>query len=123
MPGWLSDVTPWFTWCDMLVHCASMEAFGRVIAEAAAHGRMAIVPDTPAMRELVMPAETGLTFRPGDVDDLLATMLTASELPDPTVHDVEAAARRHAVANFSIEKMADAYERLCIKALHSERRD
>lgn len=39
--------------------------------EAMAMERAVVVSDTPALREIVTPGETGLTFRPEDVDDLV----------------------------------------------------
>jgi glycosyltransferase involved in cell wall biosynthesis len=55
------------------------ETFGRVAAEALAHGRPAVVPDTGALAEIVEPGSTGAHFRAGDpeslasaLDDLLA---------------------------------------------------
>ena len=46
------------------------ETQGLVIAEAAAAGIPAIVPDTSAAREMVEDGVTGLWFRGGDESDL-----------------------------------------------------
>jgi glycosyltransferase involved in cell wall biosynthesis len=42
--------------------------------EAMAMGRAVVVSDLPALREIVMPGETGLTFRPEDADDLASVL-------------------------------------------------
>ena len=47
-----------------------LETYGRVVAEAAALGRGAIVADACAAAELVADGETGFHFRTGDVDSL-----------------------------------------------------
>jgi glycosyltransferase involved in cell wall biosynthesis len=46
------------------------ETQGLVVAEAAALGVPAIVPDTCAAREMVEDGHTGFWFRGGDLDDL-----------------------------------------------------
>ena len=50
------------------------ETQGLVVAEAAALGVPAIVPDTCAARDMVVDGETGLWFRGGDEDDLIEKM-------------------------------------------------
>jgi glycosyltransferase involved in cell wall biosynthesis len=47
-----------------------LETYGRVVAEAAALGRGAIVADACAAADLVADGETGFHFRTGDVDSL-----------------------------------------------------
>ncbi len=57
------------------------ETQGLVVAEAAALGIPAIVPDTCAARDMVIDGETGFWFNSGDVADLvtkLRTILTGS---------------------------------------------
>jgi glycosyltransferase involved in cell wall biosynthesis len=48
------------------------ETFGRVIVEAFAKGTPAIVANLGAIAELINPGRTGLHFRPGDSEDLVA---------------------------------------------------
>ena len=48
------------------------ETFGRVIVEAFAKGTPAIVANLGAIAELIDPGRTGLHFRPGDSEDLVA---------------------------------------------------
>jgi glycosyltransferase involved in cell wall biosynthesis len=50
------------------------ETYSLVVAEAAALGIPAIVPDTSAARERIVEGITGLTFRGGNVEDLTAKM-------------------------------------------------
>lgn len=57
------------------------EVQGLVVAEAAAAGVPAIVPDTSAARDWVDDGRTGLWFRGGDVDDLCRKVTTMVEDP------------------------------------------
>ncbi|HTV74694.1 MAG TPA: glycosyltransferase [Candidatus Acidoferrales bacterium] len=50
------------------------ETYALVVAEAAALGVPAIVPDTSAARERIIEGVTGLTFRGGSLEDLVAKM-------------------------------------------------
>ena len=51
--------------------------------EAMAMEQAVVVSDLPALREIVTPGETGLTFRPDDADDLAEVL--AALLDDPTL--------------------------------------
>ena len=51
--------------------------------EAMAMEQAVVVSDLPALREIVTPGETGLTFRPDDPDDLAEVL--AALLDDPTL--------------------------------------
>lgn len=63
-----------------VVFCPSRaESFGRVAAEAMAHGRAVVASDLPALREVVGAA--GLLVPPGDVD--AAATALASVVTDP----------------------------------------
>ncbi len=58
------------------------ETQGLVVAEAAALGVPAVVPDTSAARDMVVNGETGFWFKGGDVDSLAKTL---EYLKDPEV--------------------------------------
>ncbi len=79
------------------------ETFGLVVAEAAALGIPAIVPDTSAARELVINGETGLWFRRADVEDLAEKMRLL--LDDRIVDKMGKAAYEHYWKNpYSVER-------------------
>jgi glycosyltransferase involved in cell wall biosynthesis len=73
-------ITGWVTGDQVTEHLIAARALvlpslwyetqGLVVAEAAALGVPAIVPDTCAAREMVEDGHTGLWFRGGDLDDL-----------------------------------------------------
>lgn len=50
------------------------ETFGLVVLEAAALGVPAVVPDGTAVRDLIVPGETGIAFERGDVASLTAAL-------------------------------------------------
>lgn len=50
------------------------EAWGLVTLEAAATGVPSIVSDLPGVRTVIIPGETGLLVRPGDAEDLAASI-------------------------------------------------
>lgn len=90
-------------WCDRLELIGALsnarvlvapslcyETQGLVVAEAAALGIPAIVPDTSAARESVIDGETGLWFKGGDPGDLAAKMLLMRD--DDTVRRMGRAA-------------------------------
>lgn len=61
--------------CDVIVQASEREGFGLVVREAQASERAVIVPDIPALRELVEDGQSGYLFPVGDVEALAATML------------------------------------------------
>ena len=57
-----------------VVVCSVMEAFGRVTIEAMKSGKIAIVANTGAGKELVEENKTGCLFNPDDVNDLVRVL-------------------------------------------------
>jgi len=81
--GWQShqSVQRWLSKARALVFSSLWyETLGMVVMEAAAKGVPAIVSDGCAARDLIVPNETGLLFRNGDIDDLAEQI---SALQDP----------------------------------------
>jgi glycosyltransferase involved in cell wall biosynthesis len=78
------------------------ETFGRVAMEAFAKGTPVVAANIGAIAELVRHGETGLHFRPGDVDDLVAQV--EWYLSHPNEH---ARMRRSARAEFEEKYTAE----------------
>lgn len=78
------------------------EVFGMVAAENMARGKLVIVSDVGAMREVI--GETGLWFNPGDVDSLTTQMKRVLMEPDLPVK-LGAEARKRASEQFAQDKM------------------
>jgi glycosyltransferase involved in cell wall biosynthesis len=78
----VSDVHALLGKADMLVFPSEWyETFGRVAAEAFAAGTPVIAADIGAVAELVEHGRTGLKFRPGDPEDLVAQVEWALSHP------------------------------------------
>ena len=87
------------------------EGFGMVALEAAERGRAAIVSDVGGLPEIVSDGETGIVVPPGDVDAL--TRAIAGLAGDVArTRSYGDAARRRAVAQFSVASSGDAVDAL-----------
>lgn len=84
------------------------EAFGRVAVEAGAMGKIAIVADHGGARETVIPGETGLRHKPGDVRDLARVMVNVAAMSGKEKAEMEAKALENVQQNFSTQAMAEA---------------
>ena len=84
------------------------ETFGRVGIEALAKGTPLIVANIGALAELVVPKQNGLTFRPGDADNLVAQVQWLLDHPQKLQQ-----MRQFARADFEAKyTAADNYQRL-----------
>ena len=61
---------------DLFVFPSATDTFGNVVLEAQASGLPVVVSDEGGPRELMIDGETGLVFRAGSTDDLVATIRT-----------------------------------------------
>ncbi|MSP67914.1 MAG: glycosyltransferase [Alphaproteobacteria bacterium] len=84
------------------------EAFGRVIVEAQAMGRLVIAADHGASREIVVAGETGWLVPPGDPAALAEAIRHAITLPVAERQRMGEAARARAIAHFSSARMCAA---------------
>jgi glycogen synthase len=104
VPGLLDGAT-------MLVMSSVYEGLPIVLLEAARQGRPAVATAVGGVPEVVIHGETGLLVDP-DAPDALAGAITAL-LNDPgRAQRYGDAARRHFIANFSLDTCATSYERL-----------
>lgn len=55
---------------DVVIVCSKMEAFGRVTIEAMKSGKIAVVAETGAGKELIQHGKTGYLFNPDDAQAL-----------------------------------------------------
>lgn len=84
------------------------ETFGRVGIEALAKGTPLVVANIGALAELVIPKQNGLTFRPGDADDLVTQVQWLLDHPQELKQ-----MRQFARADFEAKyTAADNYRRL-----------
>lgn len=92
------------------------ETFSMTIAEAAACGVPAIASRHGALAEIVRDRNTGLLFRPGDAEDLAATIEWAARNPE-SLAEMGCAARAMFESEFTgghnLPQLLSIYERAC----------
>lgn len=78
--GWVDhdDVPDYLNVSDIVVMTSEFEAQSLTKLEAQACGRLLLSSDVDGARELIDDGETGLLYRSGDVDDLVAKTLLAA---------------------------------------------
>jgi glycosyltransferase involved in cell wall biosynthesis len=95
---------------DVLCLPSYREGFGAVIIEAAACAVPSVASRIYGVVDAVVEGETGLLFRPGDVEDLRRKL--AALLDDAALRaKLAGAARARALAEFSHERVTGALER------------
>ncbi len=101
-----ADMPAAYLLADLVVSASTdPEAFGRVMVEAQAMGRLVIATDHGGARETVIDGETGWLVPPGDADALAARLAVALTL-DPTGRKMMAIrAKAHARAHFGKQAM------------------
>lgn len=86
---------------DLFVFPSATDTFGNVVLEAQASGLPVIVSDEGGPRELMIDGETGVVFRAGSKDSLVAAIRSALSNPD------RISCMGHSARNFTLEKAPD----------------
>jgi glycosyltransferase involved in cell wall biosynthesis len=81
------------------------EAFGRAVAEAQAMGRPVIATDVGAVREIVLPGQTGQLVPPHDPAALARALATALAMTADQRTTLAQRAQAHIAAHFSKDRM------------------
>ncbi|MDC0657246.1 glycosyltransferase family 4 protein [Leisingera sp. SS27] len=101
VPVW--EVSRWYQALDLYVAPQRWEGFGLTPLEAMSCGVPAVATRVGAFEELIAPHETGLLIDPGEtgqmVDAIKEVLSTEGRLAEWS-----AAARKHAMTNFALEK-------------------
>ena len=118
-PGFVSDVSAFLKRIHVLVMPSRGDAFGRVTAEAMAHGRPVIGANACATPELVRDGIDGLIFTLGDAEELADHMQALIENPAKMAEMGRNAAQR-AQAEFTNEQYAAAVINIYERVLHCE---
>jgi glycosyltransferase involved in cell wall biosynthesis len=95
------------------------EVFGLVAAENMMRGKLLIISDIGAMREVV--GETGLVFPAGDAEELAMCMKRAINEPDLALRLGESA-RRRAMQTFDVDSMIERHVSLYDEVLSGRRK-
>lgn len=96
---------------DALLFPSRLEGFGQVAAEAMACGLPVVAGRNSALPEVVKHQHTGLLVEHDCPQDYVDAIKTISSCRSRWL-EMSAAARKHAIANFDIIKMAESYAQL-----------
>ncbi|KIT17943.1 N,N'-diacetylbacillosaminyl-diphospho-undecaprenol alpha-1,3-N-acetylgalactosaminyltransferase [Jannaschia aquimarina] len=111
--GQQADVRPFLAAAHALVMPShGGEGMPKVIIEAAAMGRPAIVSDIDGCRDSIVAGETGLPAPPRDPDGLARVIATFADMPASRKTAMSQAARARAEAAFSVETIVEIYREL-----------
>lgn len=113
------DVTPYYQCVDLLMLPSVKEGLPNVVLEAMACGLPCVAARASGTRELVIDGETGFTYTGDDVGDLAAavTHCLSEEGAAMGQRALELALKR-----YSISAIADSYEAIYARMLHTEKR-
>jgi glycosyltransferase involved in cell wall biosynthesis len=97
--GRVSNVPGVLGGCGLLLHARDDEPFGMVLLEAMAQGLPVVAPASGGPLEIVEEGETGLLFRPGDVEHAAGCVLRLISEPELAAR-MGAAGRRRVESEF-----------------------
>ncbi|HUS57503.1 MAG TPA: glycosyltransferase [Planctomycetota bacterium] len=120
MLGFVKDMAALYGRSHALLMCSRGDAFGRVIAEAMAHGRPVIGADAGATPELVQDGVNGVLYRSGDTRDLAEKICRLMAQPN-LLREMGQNAARIAQQRFSNEKYGEAMERIFLDVLNNRK--
>ena len=110
--GWEADMIELYPALDILaVPSLYPEPFGRVSVEAQAAAVAVISSRAGGLPETFAPGGTGVGIEPGDIDGLAGALLDLVRDPERR-RRMGAAGREWACTRFSLERIADDFERL-----------
>ncbi len=109
--GFRPELGPIYRQTDIAVHPARSEAFGLVLAEAAAYGVPVVASRVGGIPEVVVEGETGLLCEPESVDSLTRMLLRLIKQPELR-NSMRIRSREWALNNFTVDKMAARFHSL-----------
>ncbi len=101
--GWRSDVASVIDACDIFCLPSLNEGMGKVLVEAMALGKPIVASDVGGIRDLVIPAETGILVPPADSNALAAAILSLCDHPEMRGKMGEQGKKK--APGYSVEKM------------------
>lgn len=93
LPGWQTDIRPYFLLMDALVLPSYREGFPNVLLQASAMGLPLVASDINGSNEIVVPNETGWLVPPRDAKALAAALEALLDLPPTARQDYGRRAR------------------------------
>ena len=108
--GPVDDVGPELGRASCLLHCADREPFGLVVAEALAHGRPVVVPDTGGAAEIA-DLDCAVLYRAGNADAAAAGVVSLVA-DGERAQALGAAGRARVTQRFGRERMRREFARV-----------
>jgi glycosyltransferase involved in cell wall biosynthesis len=112
-----SEFAAFFNMCDVTVlpSLNSTESFGMVQVESMLSGTPVVASDLPGVRQPTTATGMGLTFPPGDADELAADLLQVLRNPADYKRD-----RASVMAQYSSEVVSAKYETIFTELISKE---
>ncbi len=107
--GFRRDTPDLLAASDLLVHTATVEGFGFVVAEAMASGLPTVVSNASSLPEVIDDGHTGTLFSSGDAEDLERALRLYITNPDLCRRHGEAG-RERVASHFRLEDRMDELE-------------
>jgi glycosyltransferase involved in cell wall biosynthesis len=107
--GWQPSAREWYAASDCLIHPAANEGFGRVVAEAQAHGLPVVGARAGALKELITDGRDGFTFAAHDAHACLQALRRLMSLTPGERRAMSAEAARRARRSFHPRRIAQDY--------------
>ncbi len=107
--GWVDHelIPDYLNIADIVVMPSEAEALALVYLETQACGRLLLVSDIPAAREVVIDRITGILFTKGNVNDLTSKTLLASS--DPELRSYIGKKARKSILNYTADNLVNHY--------------
>lgn len=115
--GQTHNVLEWLNVCDLFVQPSLEEGFGLVFVEAGACKKAVVATSVGGIKDIVLDGETGYLVAPGDAPSLAVAITDLLANPDKSADFGNAACERMH-KHFSLEHMADKYDKLFKSLLH-----
>lgn len=102
-----NNIEKWYSWCDIVIVCSTMEAFGRTTVEGMLSGRLVIGSDSGGTSELINNGVTGLLFNAGESGSLSQLLCDVIDLKYD-IRTIALNAREYASKIFTAKNNASA---------------
>ena len=112
-----NEFAAFFSLCDVTVlpSLNSTESFGMVQVESMLSGTPVVASDLPGVRQPTQTTGMGITFPPGDADELAAALMQVLKNPEEYTRD-----RASILAEYSSEVVAAKYENVFAELISRE---
>jgi len=115
--GYSADVAGFMSRIDCLVLCSVSEGLPLSVLEGMAAALPIVGTDVGGMRDLVEGARCGWLCPPSDPGELARALVAAASTGPAELAEMGKRARAHVVAEYSLQRMTERYERLFAELL------